>query len=105
MTGNPDAYLNNYCLLVIGGGVLVVVPVAFVVAQVGAVATACTRDWIALLVEFHPEVKSDSVQDLFDFIERLLAQILGGQHFTFAALYQISERSNVSILQTIVGTD
>src|SRR5882672_1558771 len=74
------------------------------VAQICSVATAGARNRISLLVKFHSKVQAHAVEYLFDFIERLLAEVLGSQHLAFATLHQVANRANVSILQTVVRT-
>src|SRR5438270_13603255 len=74
-------------------------------AQVRAVASARSWNCISLLVEFLPKVEAHAVQVFFNFVKRFLTEILCRQHLTFAPLHQVANRTNVRILQTVVGTD
>src|SRR3954453_3364697 len=75
------------------------------VAQVGSVAPARTGNWITLFVELHTEIETHTIQDILDLIQRLLPKIFRGQHLALGPLHEIANRTNVSILQAVIGPD
>src|ERR1700741_4807421 len=79
--------------------------VAFIIRKIGSIAATRSRNRITLLVKFHSEVEPHAVQDFLDLIERLLAEVLGGQHFAFGPLDQIANRADVGVLETVVRTN
>src|ERR1043165_1351726 len=79
--------------------------VAFEIRKISAVTAASSRNRITLLVKLHTEVETHAVQDLFDLIQRLLAEVLGGKHLALGALDQVANRPDVGILETVVRTN
>ena len=77
--------------------------VVYVIVYV-AVTSASARNRVTLSVEFHTEIKAHSVEDVFDLIERFLAEILRRQHFSFGSLDEVTDSANVSVLQAIIGS-
>src|ERR1051325_3804664 len=78
--------------------------VAFIIRKIGSVAAARSRNRITLLVKFHSEVETHAVQDLFDLVERLLAEVFGGQHLALGTLDQVANGADVGVLETVVRT-
>src|ERR1044072_3072220 len=74
---------------------------ALEVAQIGAVAATSAWDGIPLFVKLHSKIEAHSIQNFLDLVQRLLAEVLSGEHLAFAALHQVANRSDVRILQTI----
>src|SRR5438132_13051120 len=60
-------------------------------------------DDAAVLVELHAQREAHLHQYIFDFVERLAAEVLGLQHFVFALLYKLADGLDVRVLQAIVG--
>ena len=85
----PVVTARRYCLLL-------VVDIGKV-TEISAVATSGTGDWISLFVKFHPKIQTHAVQNFLDLVQRLLAEILRGQHLAFAALHQITNRPDIRI--------
>src|SRR6185295_4331214 len=102
MTLKDPSYPYSFRLCAAGCNCLLLVVDIGKVAEIGAVATPGSGDWISLFVKFHPKVQTHAVQDFLNFVQRLLAEILGSQHLAFAALYQITNRSDIRILETVV---
>src|SRR5436190_17697408 len=76
--------------------------VVLIVAEIIDSAFARSGNRIPLLVELHPEVETHTTQDVPNLAERLLAEILGGEHFPLRALHQIANRLDAGVLQAIV---
>src|ERR1051325_9140735 len=90
---------DSYTLLH-GLGKLVVL---IIVAEIIHRPFARSGNGVTLLVELHAEVEAHATQDVANFAERFLAEILGGEHFPLRALHQIADGLDAGILQTIVG--
>src|SRR5262245_19101173 len=74
----------------------------FIAAGILYRTVAATGNRIALLVKLHPKVETHTTKDVANFAQRLLAEILGGQHFALRALHQIANGFDTGVLQTIV---
>src|SRR5882762_9829063 len=59
----------------------------------------------AVLVELHAQAEAHLGQYIFDFIERLAAEVLGLQHFVFALLHEFANGLNIRVLQAVVRAD
>src|SRR5688500_2081131 len=53
----------------------------------------------------HAERQTEAGENIFDLIERLPSEVLGGEHLALGPLYQIPERTDVGILEAVRGTD
>src|SRR5882724_1800182 len=62
-------------------------------------------DDAAVLVKLHTQREAHLHQYIFDFVERLAAEVLGLEHFVFAFLHEFANGLDVRILQAVVGTD
>ena len=54
------------------------------------------------MVDLHAELQAHFAQDLFDLIERLVAEILGLQHLLLRLLHQLADILDISVLQTVL---
>src|SRR5437867_7883462 len=52
----------------------------------------------------HPERQSEAGENVFDLIERFTSEVLGGEHLALRALHQVSECTNVRVLQAVGRT-
>jgi len=69
---------------------------------VSSIPAASAGYRVPLFVKLHTEVESHTIQDFLDLIQRLLAKVLCGEHLPLAALHQISNGSDVGILQAVI---
>ncbi len=54
------------------------------------------------MIDFHAQFKPHFSENFFDFIERLMTEILGLQHILFGFLHQLANVFDVGVLQTIL---
>src|SRR5690606_34733577 len=57
------------------------------------------------VVELHPQIQIHRSENLFDFLERLAAEVLRLQHVLLAALNQLTYQGDVGVLQTVGGAN
>src|SRR6185436_7907515 len=72
------------------------------IAQIGSIATTRSGNWVPLLVKLHTEIEPHAVENIFDFIQRLLAEILGRQHLALRTLHEVADSTDVGILQAVI---
>ena len=57
---------------------------------------------VTVVVEFQPETHSHGGQNLFDLVQRFPPEVFGLEHFAFALLDQLADRSDLCVLQTVI---
>src|SRR6185369_2079687 len=55
-----------------------------------------------MLVDFHAELESHALENFFDFVKRLTAEVFRFEHLGFRLRYKLADGANVRVLQTIV---
>src|SRR5258707_872653 len=53
----------------------------------------------------HTERQPEAGENVFDLVERLAAEVLGGEHLPLGALHEVAQRADVRVLQAIRGAN
>src|ERR1043165_2233403 len=61
-------------------------------------AVTRARNGVALLVELHSKIQTHAAQNVADFAERFLAEILRGKHFSLRTLHEITNGLDAGVL-------
>src|SRR5689334_20457191 len=57
------------------------------------------------LVDTHAEAQPHRVQDLLDLVQALAPEVLRLEHLPFALLHKLANRTDVRVLEAVVGAD
>src|SRR5512140_1404256 len=53
----------------------------------------------------HAERQTQAGENVFDLVERLAAEVLGGEHLALGPLHQIAQSADVGVLEAVRGAD
>src|SRR6185437_4241399 len=76
-----------------------------IVIEIGGHRGRSTAYQSSLRIELHAKGQAETRENLFDFVERFTAEILGAKHLGFALLNQVPDGLNIGVLEAVIGTD